>query len=266
MNILVTNDDGFQSPSLPILCAELNKEHKVKLVVPTYEQSAVGQAISLHKSMTYQVLEGYEIPSFKLDGSPSDCVKFSVCHLFKNEKIDLVISGINPCENAGLSALYSGTVAGAREGATWGIPAIAISVWDGSLEKAKIAAKWLVNFLQKLHVADFPKGVFWNINSPNCEYHDVAGVRIASMGEVMFKDHYVEYITPRKVPEYWLAGVKCNEQFLNQTDDYFLSQNYITITPLQINQTSWQEMKRLEQLQSTFDELPACSDIQSNIR
>ncbi|MFC1585199.1 5'/3'-nucleotidase SurE [Fibrobacterota bacterium] len=252
MEILVTNDDGFQSPPLLVLCSLLSKKHTVKVVAPANEQSGIGQAISLNQSLTYKGIDWYEYPVYLVSGTPSDCVKLAVCHLFEDQKFDLVLSGPNTCENAGLSTLYSGTVAGAREGATWGIPSIALSVWDDEIEKIEYAAGWMAGLLEKPGLLDFPPGVFWSINFPDSRPQEIAGVKIAHMSTAMFKDHYQEYTTPRGVPEYWLTGAKRREQFEEGSDDLFLLRKNITITPLHLNQTCVQEKDRLFPLLNEF--------------
>jgi 5'-nucleotidase len=250
MKILVTNDDGFNCPFLKLLCSQISKKHDIRVVAPAHEQSAIGQAITLNHSLRYRELDSYDFPACQVFGTPSDCVKFAVVHLFKDLKFDLVISGINPCENAGLSTLYSGTVAGAREAAAWGIPAVALSVWDDSRDKAEYAADWIAGLLDKPDLFDFSPGVFWSVNFPNCEPARVSGIRITNMSPAMFKDRYVEYKTPKGHPEFWLTGEKCREQYTDGSDDLALSENMIALTPLQIDQTSEEEKRRLERLQA----------------
>ncbi len=253
MKILVTNDDGFQSPFLEILCKALKIDHEVVMVAPFKEQSGIGQAISIYNSLTYAPLSQFDFEAYSVMGTPSDCIKFSVCHLYKEQKFDLVVSGINPGENAGLSALYSGTVAGAREGATWGIPSVALSVWDNNPIRAELAALWFCKLLEKKSIMSMSPGSFWNINFPHSHIGEEKGVKLCSMSQAMFKDHYQEFITPRKSSEFWLDGYKHKEQFSDQSDDLELLNEYITITPLQIDQTNIPELKRLKSLQEELN-------------
>lgn len=250
MKILVTNDDGFQSPYLEILCETLSQKHSIYLVCPGFEQSGIGQAISIYKSLSYSSLEGKNYPAFKVDGTPSDCVKLAVCHLLKDVSFDLVVSGINPGENAGLSTLYSGTVAGAREGATWSIPSIALSVWNSELFRSQHAAQWLLDLLENKDYHIKEPGVFWNVNFPSCPPSEISGTKICTMSRAEFKDKYIEYHTPRGTSEFWLDGYKHPEHFLEGTDDSALKENNIAITPLSIDQTSRDEHTRLTQINS----------------
>ncbi len=246
MKILITNDDGFQSPYLDILCEVLKTDHQIHLIAPFHEQSGIGQAISMYRSLKYQKLAGKNYPAYKVDGTPSDCIKLAICHLFREEKFDLVVSGINPGENAGLNALYSGTVAGAREGATWGIPSLALSIWEGNMERARHAADWLHRFLQSSNAFLAEKGKFWNINFPKCPPSEIEGIHIGKMGLAEFKDRYLEVVTPRGHSEYWLDGYKHLEEIGPDTDDEALLNNKIAITPLTIDQTCSVEQARLK--------------------
>lgn len=255
MKILLTNDDGIDSPYLRILCEALCLEHDVLLVAPEQEQSGIGQAISIYRSLNCREVEGFPCSARRLNGSPSDCVKFAVSHLRKDDPFDLVVSGVNPGENAGLSSLYSGTVAAAREAATWGLPAISLSVWRGSDEAATWAARWLLALLRQPQLLQIPSGAFWNVNFPDIPPSKVQGVKVCSMSSAMYRDHYLEQPTPRGYPEYWLVGEKPVERFLAGTDDQRLHEKFITITPLSIDQTSAAELSRLGPLEADLARL-----------
>jgi 5'-nucleotidase len=264
MKILITNDDGFHSSSLNVLCQYLSPRHSIFVVAPALEQSGVGQAISINHSLSYRELSGHAFPAYEVSGTPSDCVKLAVCHLFKEEKFDLVISGINPCENAGLSSIYSGTVAGAREGATWGIPSLALSVWDDDREKVEYAAGWVSALLEKPKFLDLQPGVYWDINFPNCETADINGCRVSHMSLARFEDHYQEFKTPRGTSEYWLVGAKRQDEFEEGSDDWVLRDHMIAITPLQIDQTCREELERLAALEKEFVDIQSEKHVMNN--
>lgn len=127
-HVLVTNDDGIHSFFLRNLVEGLMESFRVTVVAPKSEQSWIGRAVSRHREV--HVSEYGELPcrAFVLDGTPSDCVNIALGHLLKDDFPDLVCSGINIGFNATLPLiLSSGTVAGATEGACWGLPAFAFS-------------------------------------------------------------------------------------------------------------------------------------------
>ena len=125
--ILVTNDDGWDSPSLVPLMQALSALAPVRAVVPAGERSWIGKAISRFEDVRVERAdrEGCEI--WKASGFPADCTQLGIHALF-DEKPELVVSGINVGFNHGLAFFCSsGTVGGAIEGWIAGIPSLAFS-------------------------------------------------------------------------------------------------------------------------------------------
>src|SRR3954471_1046586 len=122
--ILVTNDDGYRSDGLKALAAALSALGEVTIVAPMNEASAIGHALTLRHPLR---LEHISERVHAVDGTPTDCVNVAVAQVF-NGMPDLVVSGINKGWNLGDDVTYSGTVAGALEGALLGVPAIAVSL------------------------------------------------------------------------------------------------------------------------------------------
>jgi len=126
--ILLTNDDGIDSPTLLPLARELRALGNVRVVVPESERSWVGKAITrfdlVQASQT--VRDGVDIYAVK--GTPADCVNLAIHTLFPTRP-DIVLSGINLGLNSGLAfVLSSGTVGGALEAWIAGIPSLAFSM------------------------------------------------------------------------------------------------------------------------------------------
>ncbi len=255
MKILVTNDDGILSPVLSVLAEALAKRHEVRVVAPMHDQSGMAQAFTYSRGLLYKQVDSTAYPAYQVEGTPCDCIKFAVSHLFKDEKIDLVVSGINLGENAGMSTLYSGTVAAAREGAMWGIPAMALSVWTNSTPHLHFAVNWLADLLERPGMMDNLAKGLWNVNFPACAPEEIEGVEFTDMSTVMFVDHYVAVTLPNGITEYQLRGHKPAERFVAGTDDYALSRNKIAITPLGLAQSAGDEVRRLNSLRPEFERL-----------
>jgi len=122
--ILVTNDDGVRSRGIRALAEALAPLGDVVTVAPAREMSAIGHALTLHHPLR---LEQIRDSTYALDGTPTDCVNIAVAAVLKGLP-DLVVSGINRGLNVGDDVTYSGTVAGAMEGALLGVPAMAVSL------------------------------------------------------------------------------------------------------------------------------------------
>jgi 5'-nucleotidase len=126
--ILVTNDDGVDSPALLPLVRELRKQAEVRVVVPATERSWISKAISRWDALSVQTLVREGIELIAVDGFPADCTNLGVHSLF-DERPELVVSGVNTGLNTGLGFfLSSGTVGAAMEGWIAGVPAIALSI------------------------------------------------------------------------------------------------------------------------------------------
>jgi len=127
-HVLITNDDSIDSHFLKVLVeAHLEDGFAVTVAAPMREQSWIGRATSRHEEVHVAESEAFGCPAWALDGTPSDCVNIALGNLLDITP-DVVISGINLGFNASLPLiLNSGTVAGAMEGAFWGLPALAFS-------------------------------------------------------------------------------------------------------------------------------------------
>src|SRR5262245_54288181 len=125
--ILVTNDDGVRSEGIHALADALKPLGTVTVIAPQTEASAIGHALTLRRPLRMERLED---GVYEVDGTPTDCVNIGITQLYKPHGVmpDLIVSGINKGYNLGDDITYSGTVAGALEGALLGIPSIAVSL------------------------------------------------------------------------------------------------------------------------------------------
>jgi 5'-nucleotidase len=128
MHILVTNDDGIHAPGLLALVQAMRPFGKVTVVAPDRNWSISGHVKTLHRPIhVHEVTLADGTPAIASDGAPSDCVALVLLGLL-GEKIDLVVSGINPYPNLGHDLTYSGTVTSAMEAAIWKVPGVAFSL------------------------------------------------------------------------------------------------------------------------------------------
>ncbi|MFW5978411.1 MAG: 5'/3'-nucleotidase SurE [Halohasta sp.] len=132
MHLLLTNDDGIESPGLTALYEALSAIATVTVVAPTTDQSGVGRTRSdLSFELENQITVADHEWGYVVDGTPADCVAVGLRHIPEAEKIDLVISGANDGPNVGSYILgHSGTVGAAVEAAFLGTPAVAVSGYD----------------------------------------------------------------------------------------------------------------------------------------
>ncbi len=126
--ILISNDDGIDSPALPPMArAMATLADRVEVVVPDGERSWISKAITRFDDIRVEQVTRETIPMSSVTGSPADCVQLGVHNLF-DQRPDLVVTGINIGSNYGSAfTIGSGTVGAALEGAISGIDSIALS-------------------------------------------------------------------------------------------------------------------------------------------
>src|SRR5512140_3709247 len=162
--ILVTNDDGYRSEGIRALADALRPLGEVTVVAPVNEASAIGHALTLRHPLRLEAIGEH---LYAVDGTPTDCVNIAVTTVY-NGLPDLVVSGINKGWNLGDDVTYSGTVAGALEGALLGVQALAVSL-KATREKYDFshAARAAATFADALLRNPLPARTFLNINVPH---------------------------------------------------------------------------------------------------
>ena len=129
MTLLLTNDDGMDSPALLPLARALTRFGDVRTVVPDSERSWIAKAISRFDPLFVRTVERDGLSLQSVSGSPADCVNLAVHSLLPPARPDFVVSGINLGLNYGLAFLLSsGTVGAAIEAHLAGLRAVAISM------------------------------------------------------------------------------------------------------------------------------------------
>ncbi len=180
------------------------------------------------------------------DGAPSDSVALALLGVVK-EKIDLVVSGINPHENIGDDVTYSGTVTAAMEAVIGGVPGMAVSLnspedFQGTLDYATAAAVAL-RVAGRLMQQGLPAGVFLNINVPYLKENELKGYQVTRQGSRLYRDALDARIDPRGKPYYWIGGEFPLGVEEEGTDYGAIKAGYVSITPLQLDLTAWEAME-----------------------
>ena len=168
MNILLTNDDGIDAIGIQTLQACLKDEHNLFIAAPATEKSGCSHRMTFDQPIEV-TKTGHQ--SFKVNGTPCDCARIGLHHLF-DERIDLVVSGINAGANLGCDIYLSGTVAAAREATFFDTPAIAISQYTSDWSTfdwkrtERLAKRVLQSEIAKLENRTNRERAFVNINLP----------------------------------------------------------------------------------------------------
>lgn len=247
MRILLVNDDGINSEGISLLAKSLEKDYEVIIVAPENQRSAQSQAITISKSILVKEmeLEGVKSRAYSVSGTPADCVRIALDKLI-GKPIDLVISGINMGLNAGMDILYSGTVSAAIEANMYNLPAMALSAeWiDGKIDYY-LAADYGKHILEKAKNDFIKNNIILNINTPYVENSKIKGIKVCKIGDVIYDYYIIENDSNCGERTLKLKGRK-DIEFREDTDRYYLSKGYVTITPLDYDLTNFNLLDKVE--------------------
>jgi 5'-nucleotidase len=238
MKILITNDDGIQSPVLPVLARWAQKLGEVTVVAPKVEQSAKSQAINIRDEVEVKRVDiGEGIVAYAMDSTPADCTRFGVLGL--GVKYDLVISGINRGYNLGDDIVYSGTVGAIYEASRLGIRGLAISTDPDSL---MIVPRHLDTMYEYITSRDlYAYNTLYNVNIPA----EICGIRITRQGGMFFSDGFEH----RGGDMYIQVGAPVMEHDGDLSVDISaVKSGYMSITPLAANRTDRDVFEKLKNL------------------
>ncbi|MCM1043448.1 MAG: 5'/3'-nucleotidase SurE [Corallococcus sp.] len=242
LNILLTNDDGYEADGLKELCRLLSQNHNVYVVAPDSQRSAFSHAMQFFKEITFLPIENYcgAVKAYSSSGTPADCVKFATMNL--DVKFDLLISGINNGENYGLDIPYSGTVGAAEEGTICGIKSVAVSRL-GNTGGYQNCIEFIDKYLMKILEFNI-QFVFLNVNVPadGIAVKDVKAVRQGTVH--IFADYYLH---DKNAPYEWrLCGDKIPLDKAVCCDVVSAEEGFITITPLKIDCTDYDSLQKVK--------------------
>ena len=246
LNILVTNDDGINAEGLWALAHALRRRHRVTVVAPDRERSAVGHGITLHHP-----IRASEVPvdngpvSWAVSGTPADCIKLALFELL-DQRPDMVVSGINPGANVGINLNYSGTVAAAKEAAQYGILAMSVSIQNGARLQYEPVAQFVAELAPKVHDKGLPAGTFLNVNCPNLPAHQNTGIRLSRQGAELYDEYFDKRRDPRNGTYYWQGCESHVDYARSDVDGAVLGANQISITPVRCDMTDYSTLEQMK--------------------
>jgi 5'-nucleotidase len=252
MRILITNDDGINAPGIDVLekvATDLTDD--VWVVAPEIDNSGASHSLTLSEPLRMRELGKHH---FAVKGTPTDCVIMGVRFLLKDKPPDLVLSGVNRGQNLADDITYSGTVAGAIQGALLGIPSMAMSLVTGPAMTDQGGGEpiWKTpmthgaSLIRKLLEAGWPEGVVLNINFPDCNPEDVKGMAATVQGlrdPNLFR--VVDRVDTRARAYYWIGAERRRAKPPKGTDRWAVYSKMISVTPLCLDYTDQKTRERL---------------------
>ena len=252
MRILLTNDDGLESPGLWHAARAMKSLGDIIISAPDREQSGNSSAISLNRPLRVERARSKipNVAAYAVQGTPADCVIIALERLI-DQKVDVVVSGINPGANFGEDILISGTVGSAMQGHLRGIPSIAISVAALRDVKYRAAASILHDIVSNIslwsNIDTFENNdsleemnkrpVLLNINLPNLMKSRLKGAIVTSMGRRAYGDSVTDGDDGRRA-WYWIGRERLDWKEDKGSDVWAVWNRYVSITPLHTNLTA----------------------------
>jgi 5'-nucleotidase len=238
MKILLSNDDGYRAEGLRALDEALAPLADITVVAPDRNRSGASNSLTL--DMPLRVVPFDERKFLVVNGTPTDCVHLAVSGFFEGEpEHDMVVSGINDGANLGDDVLYSGTVAAAVEGRFLGLPAIAMSlvIQPDSGNHFETAARVAAELVMRIQRSPLHQATILNVNVPDVPYEQLRGYQATRLGFRHRSEPIVRSSDPRGRPVYWVGAAGGSQDAGPGTDFHAVANNYVSVTPLQIDLT-----------------------------
>jgi 5'-nucleotidase len=250
--ILVTNDDGIMAPGIRNLVSFMLDIGEVVVVAPDKGQSGMGHAVTITNPIRLEKVNvDGDHHEYSCSGTPVDCVKLAVNKVL-HRKPDILVSGINHGSNASINVIYSGTMSAAIEGAMEGIPSIGFSLLDFRLDADFLSARrYIQNIVKNVLKNGLPKGNCLNVNIPAVKEKEIKGVRVCRQANANWVEEFDHRKDPRGKDYYWLTGKFQLHEDVDETDEWALVNNYISLVPIQFDFTAHKLIPTLKNW--TFD-------------
>ena len=237
--ILVTNDDGVDSPGLSALARGLRSVEDICVIAPNRNWTAAGHTKTLDRPLrvTEIKLPGTRQAAYSSDGSPSDCVALGFLGIAP-ERPRLVVSGINTGPNMGSDITYSGTVSAAMEGVVSGVPAIAVSLADYYEWDFQFAAGFAARLARRVLKQGLDSDVLLNVNVPRGQRKDIQGVQVTRLGRRDYNDELIRRKDPFGRDYFWIGGAPPGGAGEPGTDLHAVAAGFVSVTPVQLDLTN----------------------------
>jgi len=236
MRVLISNDDGIESPGLIALKEALDKEHDVWVTAPDRERSGTSHSITLREPVRFREVSPQ---MFACNGTPADTVLYALLGAIP-VRPELIISGINRGPNLGTDIIYSGTAAAARQGALVGIPSIAVSVAPILPPFPYRHAARFVRMNLDILLGLWSSDHFININFPQ-ESEEEYVVAITHPSRRIYSDRADEYVALNGDRYYFLSGEAIHAEEERGSDWNAIQEGHISISPVYLHPMNHEE-------------------------
>jgi len=237
--ILVTNDDGINAPGIRSLIAAASEIGETVVVAPEKPQSGMSHAVTIAEPLRIKkIISSNGHTEYSCSGTPADCIKIGINKIL-NTRPDLILSGINHGSNASVNIIYSGTMAAVLEGTMNSIPSIGFSLDDYSHSADFSFVKpYIKKIIENVLEQGLPEGIGLNVNIPAVDPKLIGGIKICRQAKAYWSECFDERLDPHNRHYYWLTGVFTNQDEGEETDEWALRNNMISVVPVHCDFTA----------------------------
>ena len=246
MKILLSNDDGYQARGLRALANSLKEIAEILIIAPDRNCSGGSSAITLSAPLN---IERFEKDFYYVNGTPTDCIHLALTG-FLDFKPDIIISGVNHGANLGDDVLYSGTVAAALEGRLFGIPSIAVSLAYKNGSNFETAISTTIDLINLINNDHLEKNIILNVNVPDIPKKDIRGIHATRLGRRSKPEPIIGTANPKGKMLYWIGKAGASKDDGEGTDFFSIANNYISVSPLEVNFTAHNSISSLNNILS----------------
>ncbi len=249
--ILVTNDDGYQAKGIRQLIDSILGLGEIVVIAPDSHRSGMSSAISSILPIRAALAEEYpekDLKIYSCTGTPVDCVKLGISEILER-KPDLLVSGINHGSNASICVIYSGTMGAALEGCIFKVPSIGFSLLNHDANADFSNALQITRKLSEQILEEgLPQGTCLNVNIPTGE---LQGIKVCRQTSGQWVEEFIRSKDGNKNEVFWLTGrFENDEPDDTDTDEWALANNYISIVPVKIDMTAYEEINRMKRFEN----------------
>ncbi len=241
MRILLSNDDGYFAPGLAALADAMRGLGEVTVVAPERDRSGASNSLTLDRPLRVRRSHSGFI---YVDGTPTDCVHLAVTGLLDHIP-DIVVSGVNDGANMGDDTIYSGTVAAATEGFLLGLPSIAVSMVSRSNGHFASAARVASELVARIARAPLQAPMLLNVNVPDLPWDALGAWQVTRLGKRHKAQPAIPAQNPRGETVYWVGAAGAAQDAGEGTDFHTVSSGAVSITPLQMDLTYFDQLPAL---------------------
>lgn len=258
MHILITNDDGINAPGIKALAERFSQLPNVRITVcaPHLQRSAQSHSLTFHDPL--RILSQWSdgnVRYFAIDGTPTDCVMMAVYQLCKDDRPDILMSGVNCGANMGYDVSYSATVSSALEGIVHHIPALAVSLVGrhpenyaaGAVWAEKVLRRWLPVFGGRPEeLLKIPESSILSLNVPDMPAEEVKGVKFTRQGRSIYRQDVSKFTDPWGRDYYWIHGDIPKGELDEGSDFKAVYDGWASLTPLNMDLTDDKTLTALQ--------------------